>query len=257
MDIVFVLDQPQDIANVGGVVRAMGNFGLARLRLVEPAADDPARLAAIAHQGGAIIAGIRRYPDLPAALADCGLVAATTGRPRRIHHRRLTPRSAAPVLHAAARPDAPVAVLFGTEKDGLANSALATAHLLITIPTAPGGRSLNLAQAALLIAYELWLDQEAARRARRPPAAPAIPSGATASGAEAAPPALGAAQTTLFAALDGLLAGPGGVPPAHRAHELAILRAVLLRAQPRADEAARLTALFRRLTAPTGSDEPA
>jgi hypothetical protein len=51
----------------------------------------------------------------------------------------------------------------------------------------------------------------------------------------------------MFAALEALLAGPGGRPAAHLAHDLEILRAVLLRAVPRADEAARLTDLFRRL----------
>ncbi|HUS15569.1 MAG TPA: TrmH family RNA methyltransferase, partial [Chloroflexia bacterium] len=39
-DIIIVLYQPQDVVNVGGTVRAMSNFGLSRLRLVEPAAFD-------------------------------------------------------------------------------------------------------------------------------------------------------------------------------------------------------------------------
>lgn len=233
--VVFVLYQPQDVVNVGGVARAMSNFGLRRLRLVEPAAFDAGRVAGIAHQAGAIITGIEWYPDLPAAVADCGLVVATTGRSRQIHHRRHTPRSAVPLLLEAARPAAPVAVVFGREDNGLPNSALDSAHILLTIPTAPENHSLNLAQAALVVAYELWLAAQALRPAPQP--------------TENAPPALGPAREAMFAALEALLRGPGGVPPSHLAYDLAILRAVLLRAMPRTAEAARLAHLFRRLAA--------
>src|SRR5690349_7734549 len=62
-NIIFILYQPQDVVNVGGVARAMSNFGLRRLRLVEPAAFDAGRVAGIAHQAEAVIAGIERYPD--------------------------------------------------------------------------------------------------------------------------------------------------------------------------------------------------
>ena len=238
-NIVFVLYKPQDVINVGGTVRALGNFGLRRLRLVEPAAFDAERIAGIAHQAGPIIAAIERYPDLPAALADCGIVAATTGRPRRFHHPRQTPRAAAPALLAAARLDAPVAILFGREDNGLPTSALDDAHYLLTIPTAPDNHSLNLAQAALLIAYELRL----AATARPTAPAPLPPNPPT------EPPALGAAREAMFAALETLLRTRGGVPSERLAYDLALLRAMLLRALPRKDEAARLTHLFRRLAA--------
>lgn len=240
--IVFVLYQPQDVVNVGGTARALGNFGFRRLRLVEPAAFDAERIGGIAHQAGPIIAAIERYPDLPAALADCGIVAATTGRPRRFHHPRQTPRAAAPALLAAARPDAPVAILFGREDNGLPTSALDDAHYLLTIPTAPDNHSLNLAQAALLIAYELRLAATARPAA---PLAPPVPP--------AEPPALGAAREAMFAALETLLRTRGGVPGERLAYDLALLRAMLLRALPRKDEAARLTHLFRRLAAPPDS----
>lgn len=229
-DIIIVLYQPQDVVNVGGTVRAMSNFGLSRLRLVEPAAFDAGRVAGIAHQAGPIIATIEHYRDLDSALADCGLVAATTGRARRLRRRRQPPRAAAPLMLAAASTAAPVALVFGREDSGLPNEALDAAHLLITIPTAPGNRSLNLAQSALLMAYELWL-------ADRGPV-PTPPAEA---------PALGRDSTAMFAALEGLLAGVGGVPTERLAYDLAMLRAVLLRAQPRAEEAARLAHLFRRL----------
>jgi len=231
--IIFILYQPQDVVNVGGVARALGNFGLRRLRLVEPAAFDRARAAGVAHQAGAILDAIEWYADLPAAVADCGLVVATTGRPRRVAYRRQSPRAAAPALLAAARPAAPVAVVLGREDSGLPNEALDLAHLLLTIPTVADNRSLNLAQAALVIAYELWL------AAQEPVPAPAPTP-------EAAPPALGRDAVAMADALAALLAAQ--VPASRLAYDLALLRAVLLRARPNAAEAARLAHLFRRLT---------
>ncbi len=233
--IIFILYQPQDVVNVGGVARALGNFGLRRLRLVEPAAFDRARAAGVAHQAGAILNAIAWYADLPAAVADCGLVVATTGRPRRVAYRRQSPRAAAPALLAAARPDAPVAVVLGREDSGLPNEALDLAHLLLTIPTVADNRSLNLAQAALVIAYELWL------AAQEPVATPA----AVPPTLDAAPPALGRDAAAMADALEALLAAQ--VPASRLAYDLALLRAVLLRARPNAAEAARLTHLFRRL----------
>jgi TrmH family RNA methyltransferase len=235
--IIFVLYQPQDLVNIGGVARVLGNFGLRQLRLVAPAAWDRDRAAGIAHQADAVLDAVTLYPDLPAALADCGLVAATTGRPRRVDYARRTPRTAAPDLLAAARADAPVAVLCGREDTGLPNDALDQAHLLLTIPTVPDNHSLNLAQAALVVAYELWQTALGPQAAAGTTALPDTP---------AEPPALGADTAAMLAAMESLLAAH--VPARRLAYDRDLLRAVLLRARPRKREAARLAHLFRTLT---------
>src|SRR5581483_5389265 len=100
--VVLVLDRPRDVANVGGVVRVMCNFGLSRLRLVEPAAYDEERILAAAHRGAPVLARLERHPTLASALADCGFVLGTTARPRQVRHERITPRQAAPALLQAA-----------------------------------------------------------------------------------------------------------------------------------------------------------
>src|ERR671934_36210 len=78
--VVLVLDRPRDVTNVGGVVRAMGNFGLARLRLVEPAAYDPERVLAMAHCGAPVLARLERRATL--LRCCCPPRAATLPRPR-------------------------------------------------------------------------------------------------------------------------------------------------------------------------------
>src|SRR5215207_6473840 len=95
-NILVVLYQPQDVINVAGVIRVMSNYGMKRLRLVEPAAFDPYRIEGIAHHTGPLVTAVERFPDLSAALADCGFVLGSTARRRGIRRERLTPRAAAP-----------------------------------------------------------------------------------------------------------------------------------------------------------------
>ena len=100
--IVFILDRPQDVVNVGAVVRVLGNFGLPYLRLIEPAAFDPERILTIARRGHDVLAATRRFDSLEEALQDVAFVLGTTSRERAQARPLLTPRQAAPVLLAVA-----------------------------------------------------------------------------------------------------------------------------------------------------------
>ncbi len=174
--VVVVLWQPQDRVNVAGTVRALKNFGLGRLRLVEPAEWDPWRIEGMAHDTADIVAATRLYDTLEEALADCSFVAALTARERRTKRALARPRDLAPELLARAAEAGPVALLFGREDHGLPNAALDLAHRTVIIPTNPRHRSLNLAQAVLVMAYELWLaagGEEQPFRGPRRQAAPA------------------------------------------------------------------------------------
>lgn len=227
--VVVVLYQPQDVVNVAAIIRVMSNFGLSQLRLVEPAAFDPYRIQGIAHHTEELIAATRRFATLDEALADCELVLGTTGRPRQGERLILNPREAAPYLLGAAQ-SARVAILFGPEQDGLPNEALDRCHGMITIPTHPYNRSLNLAQAALVIAYDLWMAANAGERA------PEAPQGL----------ATGEERASLFGATEELL---GALYPTSSPDRLsgamARLRTLLMRAQPRPEEAAALGNLLR------------
>ena len=275
--IVVVLDRPRDATNVGGVVRAMGNFGLSRLRLVEPAAYDEGRVLAVAHRGHAIIERMERHATLDDALAGCIFVLGTTARPRTVLHERMTPRQAAPALLRAAAlglasadaqptgPDARItgagdaapvgepttgpslaAILFGPEDRGLSNEAIGRCNALVTVPTAAEYSSLNLAQATLLIAYELWLAATTDPAAeRRVPDAAAALAPTRDLGVHDEPPARVAAREEMIAALEVVLWGMHPNNDAGRvAHTLARLRAMLLRAAPRTEEVRMLTRLF-------------
>lgn len=163
--IVVVLWQTQDRVNVAGTIRAMKNFGLGKLRLVAPAEWDPWRIEGIAHDTHDVIEATRIFDTLEEALADCSFVVGMTARSRRAKRAVARPRETAPEMLeraavAAGGAAGPVAVLFGREDKGLSNEALDLCHRTVMIPTNPDYSSLNLAQAVLTMAYELWMAAE-------------------------------------------------------------------------------------------------
>jgi TrmH family RNA methyltransferase len=159
MSVVVVLHQPQDLVNIAAVVRAMKNFGLRDLRLVQPAVYDPHRIEGIAHKTGDVLKRVRLFDSFDAALADCVLVVGFTARGRTAKHNVRRPREAAPeILEAGARRK--VALVFGREDKGLTNAELDRCHRQVTIPTSPEHPSLNLAQAFCVAAYELFAQRE-------------------------------------------------------------------------------------------------
>ncbi len=105
-----------------------------------------------------LLAGARVVETLAEAIADCGLVLATTARTRDQYFRILEAREAATRMVAEARSGTgAVAVLFGTERFGLSNEQLLAAHALLRIPANPDYASLNIGMAAQLIAYEILM----------------------------------------------------------------------------------------------------
>lgn len=176
--IVVVLWQTQDHVNVAGTIRAMKNFGLTRLRLVSPALWDPWRIEGIAHGTQDVVERAELFDTLEEALADCQYVVGMTARARRAKRAVARPRDLAPELLARGRQAAeagPVAILFGREDKGLSNEALDLCHRTCIIPTNPQHASLNLAQAVLLTAYELWMEAAGSTQEFRPPRRTAPP----------------------------------------------------------------------------------
>ncbi len=167
--IVVVLFEPLDPVNIGGTVRAMKNMGVSRLRLVRPVAYDPYRLEGIAHGTRDVIDRIERYDDFDAAVADCVRTFGFTARRRAAKWRIVQPKQCADEsLDAVANGDAPVALVFGREDNGLPNEILDRLHAAVTIATTEHA-SLNLAQAVLIGLYELHLAAGNATRRLGPP----------------------------------------------------------------------------------------
>ena len=156
MSVTVVLHEPQDLVNIAAAVRAMANMGLERLTVVDPAEFDPRRITGIAHRTEPIVEAATLAGSLEEALAGATYVVGTSARPRTAQRNYRRPRDLAPRVLRRAR-DGNVALVFGREDRGLSNEALDLCHEVLVIPTAPDHSSLNLAQAVLLISYELFL----------------------------------------------------------------------------------------------------
>jgi TrmH family RNA methyltransferase len=153
-NIIVVLDRPQDAVNIGAVVRAIKNMGFTQLRLVNPRPFTEADLGRIAHHAEDVIATIRVDASLDDALADAVYVVGTSAIAHsKLPLRRDVEQLSRELMHRAEGET--VALLFGTEDDGLANVALDHCHTIAALPTNPAYPALNLAQSVLLFLYEL------------------------------------------------------------------------------------------------------
>jgi tRNA/rRNA methyltransferase len=174
-----ILNEPQLAENIGAVARAMANFGLSDLRLVRPRDGWPQERAWASASGADWpLDGAKVFERIEDALADLELVLATTARPRELRIPVVTPREAAAELHRAAGSGQRTALLYGGERAGLETRDIALCQGVVTIPIDPKFRSLNLAQAVVVTAYE-WrmtvLDRPSAsfEKNQLPPAAQA------------------------------------------------------------------------------------
>ncbi len=205
----IILVRPQLAVNVGMCARAMANFGLSDLRLVNPKEGWP-RIGAHADTAEAAAAGAahllsaaRLYPSVEDAVADLNFVWATTARERGQAKRVAAPAEAMPEAARALAAGERHGILFGPERTGLDNDTVALADAVVTFPVNPAYASLNLAQAVLLMGYE-WIR---AGGAAQPPFELA----------DRSPPAPRAMVVSFFEYLEGELEAAGYFRPVGKA----------------------------------------
>jgi tRNA/rRNA methyltransferase len=148
--------RPRGSGNIGSVARAMKNVGAGELAIVGKARTRSFWARAMAVHGQEILADAKRYETLREAIADCAFVVGTTCRSGLYRSHSQPPREVAPAVVAALE-KGKVALIFGPEDHGLSNKDLEHCQLLVTIPTHPDYPSLNVAQAAVICLYELYV----------------------------------------------------------------------------------------------------
>jgi tRNA/rRNA methyltransferase len=237
-----VLVRPQLGENIGATARAMLNFGLADMRLVSPRDGWPNERATAMASGAQIVLDRAQVFDTTrAALADCEFVLATTARPRECRLPVYDPAAAASEMKTRIDRGERCAVMFGPERSGLENEDVLRADTIISIPVNPSFASLNIAQAALVIAYE-W---------------------ARADGREASPGALDAEPPAPREAFEGLidhlfaeLTTRGYFHPAERRPVMEMkIRAALARAGLTEAETRTLRGVVKSLSLPPRKDK--
>lgn len=152
-----VLVRTHYAGNIGATARAMKNFGLRDLVLVDPVADVTAHQARmLATNGVDVLDAARVVPDFDAAVADCGVVLATGGETAGTLRETVlgTPADLFPGF-AAALAAGPCALVFGPEPHGLTTAEVGRCHGLLHLPADPEYPSLNLSLAVGICLYEL------------------------------------------------------------------------------------------------------
>ncbi|MER9016850.1 RNA methyltransferase [Mesorhizobium sp. M0898] len=214
----IILVEPQLGENIGMVARAMANFGLTELRLVNPRDGWPSEKArAAASRADHVIDAVKVFDDLASAVADLNFVFATTARARDNFKPVRGPVEAGRALRARQRAGQRTGILFGRERFGLYNDEVGLADEIVTFPVDPAFSSLNIAQAALLMSYE-WMKSGLEDETRTNFSGPEMP------------PATKEELHGLFAYLEGALEARGYFRPAAKKPKMVDnLRAVLTR----------------------------
>jgi tRNA/rRNA methyltransferase len=244
--VTFVLHRPSSAENIGAVARVLANFGLTRLAIVPPPSwtgpsrsgermtggeDVLARARKTARHAADRLEGAAVPPDLRAALQEVTWACGTSSR--QVPAGRTVPLLSPRQLGAevARRSQAgPVAVVFGEERRGLSDRELALCQAVCAIPTDAAYDSMNLAQAAAVLGYEI-----------------AVAGGGPEPARLAAEPARLATVEALFERLAAVLEAVGYLNPQNPEQVLAEWRRVLGRAEPTQREVELLTAGVRAL----------
>jgi TrmH family RNA methyltransferase len=227
--VAVVLVEPTDPVNIGGVIRAMANTGFLTLRLVRPVGFDARKIIGVAHYTQHIVEATRHFESLPEAVGDTHLVIGLTGKHQRVQRNAVPLQEALGHLVEAATSGQSVAIVLGREDKGLSNASLDACHMVTTIPTNPAYPSLNLAQATLLVLYQLFQRAAGEDQAYRPPR-------------HAAPQASAGLLEDLFADLERALDAIDFLKGRSRTHTLRSLRVALYRARLDVREASLLRA---------------
>lgn len=175
----FILVEPSESGNIGASARAIKNMGFNNLSLVNPPEKITEEADRFAHNAMDVLVQSKRYPSLTEALADKSLVIGTSRLRGRKRGMVLPIEEAArKVFSTACGPGRPgkVAILFGREQSGLAPEEIDECAYMINVPTDSEHPSLNLAQAVMVVAYELGKQLPAAPAGRADLAGRAAPA---------------------------------------------------------------------------------
>ena len=165
-NVTVVLVGIRNSGNIGSAARAMKNMGVTQLALVNPAPYDTPEVYNLGWGAEDVIRGARVCESIEEAVVKCGFVVGATRRKGR--HRRpvVDLRQALPDIVRATRKNS-VAILFGREDKGLSNEELSLCQFAVSIPTSRLMSSLNVAQAVMILCYELFLFDREAGDARK------------------------------------------------------------------------------------------
>ena len=236
-----VLVSPRNPLNIGAVARAMANFGISLLTVVDAYAP-PWRDARSAVGAPQLLETAREVSALAEAVGACTLVVGTGDLTYRRPEQPIVPLPELPgLVKRELDRGGRIALVFGPENHGLSRDDLSHCHCLAVIPTSSHQPSMNLGQAAAVCLYELTAHTH-------PQVSQALDNKALRSQLTADGPPTDSAHLDILAGLIeetmlGAGYSPRGMQPANRYD----LRLFLRRMAPNAEDTRRMLGLFRRI----------
>lgn len=162
-NITIVLKGPKYSGNIGSVARCAKNMGIDKIVVVDGTEYDREEMNRMStHLAADVVEGITYYDDLKEALAPFRYIVGMTARRGNTNLKKtiIEPREMAGNIVAISKENQ-IALLFGPEDRGLTNSELTYCDLLVTIPTSPKMRSINLSHAVMILSYEMFTARHA------------------------------------------------------------------------------------------------
>jgi len=152
-DIYFILVRPQLGENIGATARALKNFSLSKLRIVNPRTGWPNQKAiATSVDAKDILQSSRIYTSLDKSVGDLDIIFATTSRMRKVNKKIISIFD----LNKKIKNNQKIGIVFGPEASGLSNDELNCADYLVKIPTNKKFSSLNLSHSVILFCFQLF-----------------------------------------------------------------------------------------------------
>lgn len=220
-----VLVEPEHQGNIGSVARAMRNFDLHDLWIVNPKTKIDLGAESLAAHGRNILAASRTVQTLHDAIDGCDIVVGTSSITSSLtSNLRRNSTTARELARRLASSHGRIAILFGRESSGLRNEELDLCDFVVSIPTSREYRALNVAQAATIVFYEIFASRQ---------------------GSPARALASGDAKRHLLNYLD-QLARSSDIPPHRRTLSVRAFRSIISRAMLTPREATLLIGVFRR-----------
>jgi len=152
-NIYFILVRPQMGENIGSVARAIKNFNIKNLRIVNPRCNWPNQKALATSVGAKDVLKLTKiYDSVEKSIGDLDLIFASSSRIRKINKKTISVSN----LKTRIKKDRKIGILFGPESSGLSNDEINCADYLVKIPSSKKFSSLNLSHSAIIFCYELF-----------------------------------------------------------------------------------------------------
>ena len=152
-NIYFILVRPQIGENIGSVARAIKNFNIKYLRIVNPRCNWPNKKALATSVGAKdVLKSAKIYDSVEKSIADLNLVFASSSRIRKINKKIISVSNLKTKIIKGKK----IGILFGSEASGLSNDEISCANYLVKIPTNKNFSSLNLSHSAIIFCFELF-----------------------------------------------------------------------------------------------------